>query len=115
MEIDDRSSTHNFHLRDLTFGGTHLDYKTGTGCQGTFYWTVTFETAGLQNADYEYLSDADPDHLRSLITAHPPVGNPPPPGTVDGADRGPTIGAPGASGTTAVAVSRGRVPVLATS
>lgn len=79
VEIDDRSSTHNFHLRDLTWEGTHLDYKTGTGCEGTFYWTVTFETDGLQNADYEYLSDADPDYLRGLITAHPPIGNPPPP------------------------------------
>lgn len=79
VEIDDRSLTHNFHLRDLTWGGAHLDYKTGTGCQGTFYWTVTFETAGLQNADYEYLSDAAPDELRGLVTAHPPTGNPPPP------------------------------------
>lgn len=79
VRIDDRSSTHNFHLRDLTFGGTHLDYRTGTGCQGTFYWTVTFEATFEQNVDYEYKSDADPDHLRSLVTAHPPAGNPPPP------------------------------------
>jgi hypothetical protein len=80
VEIDDRSSSYNFHLRDLTFGGTHLDYKTGIGCQGTFYWTVTFETEGLENADYEYVSDYDPQGLlRSLVTAHPPTGNPPPP------------------------------------
>ena len=79
VQIDDRSSTHNFHLRDLTFGGTHVDYRTGTGCQGTFYWTVTFEATLQQNVDYEYLSDANPGELRSLVTAHPPAGDPPPP------------------------------------
>jgi hypothetical protein len=80
VQIDDLSSTHNFHLRDLTFGGTHLDYRTGTACQGRFMWTVTFEATNLQNDDYEFFSDVDPNQqLRGVITAHPPVGNPPPP------------------------------------
>ena len=61
VQIDDRSSIHNFHLRDLTFGGTHLDYQTGVGCQGRFFWTVTFEATILQNDDYEFFSDNDPD------------------------------------------------------
>ena len=80
VEIDDRSANYNFHLRDLTYGGTHLNYKTGLGCQGRFMWTVTFEATLQQNVDYEYFSDYDPNLLlRGLITAHPPAGNPPPP------------------------------------
>lgn len=80
VEIDDRSPTLNFHLRDLTYGGTHLDYKTGTQCTGSFRWTVTFEATLQQNIDYEYFSDVDPSGLlRALVTAHPPPGNPPPP------------------------------------
>ena len=43
VEIDDRSTGLNFHLRDLTFGGTHVDYRTGKDCTGRFLWTVTFE------------------------------------------------------------------------
>jgi hypothetical protein len=80
VRIDDTSPTLNFHLRDLTFDGTHLDYRTGPACEGTFFWTVTFEATLEQNVDYEFLSDYDPDLvLRGLVTAHPPIGNPPPP------------------------------------
>jgi hypothetical protein len=80
VEIDDRSSTLNFHLRDLTYNGTHLDYWTGLDCEGRFLWTVTFEATADQNIDYEYKSDYDPEGmLRGLVTAHPPLGGPPPP------------------------------------
>lgn len=80
MQIDDRSATHNFHLRDLTWSGAHIDYRTGLGCEGRFFWTVTFEATQTQNDDYEFFSDADPSQLlRGVVTAHPPTGNPPPP------------------------------------
>jgi PASTA domain len=80
VQVDDRSPTHNFHLRDLTYNGTHLDYWTDTVCEGRFLWTVTFEATSEQNIDYEYKSDYDPDGmLRGLVTAHPPIGGPPPP------------------------------------
>ena len=35
VRIDDMSPTHNFRLRDLTFGGTHLDYRTGPTARGS--------------------------------------------------------------------------------
>jgi hypothetical protein len=81
VRIEDRSSVHNFHLRDLSFQGQHIDYRTGTECQGQFLWTVTFEATDLENYDYEFLSDANPDTLREIVTAHPPAppGPPPPP------------------------------------
>lgn len=80
VQIDDLSLTHNFRLRDLSFGGTHLDYRTGIGCEGRFYWIVTFEASLEQNDDYEFFSDNDPGQLlRGVITSHPPAGNPPPP------------------------------------
>jgi PASTA domain len=78
VQIDDQSSVHNFHLRDLSFQGQHLDYRTGIECQGRFFWTVTFEATDLQNYDYEFLSDANPDTLREIVTAHPPAPPPPP-------------------------------------
>src|SRR5438876_6456689 len=57
VEIQDQSNTHNFHLRDLTWGGTHLDMTTTPAFNGNVYWTVTFEATQEQNGDYEFLSD----------------------------------------------------------
>jgi hypothetical protein len=82
VQIDDQSSVHNFHLKDLTNApNPHLDYKTGTGCQGQFFWNVSFEATSTINTDYEFKSDADPDNLREIVTSHlyPPDGDPPPP------------------------------------
>ena len=80
VQIDDQSSVHNFHLRDLSFDPHHLDYRTGIECQGEFFWTVTFEATQEINYDYEFFSENDPTgQLREIVTAHPPVSGPPPP------------------------------------
>ena len=84
VRVDDESSTLNFHLKDLTHDPAHTDYRTGAGCQGTFYWTITFEATADENVDYRYFSDVDPNQVLSgIVTAHPPVPptQPPPPPT----------------------------------
>jgi hypothetical protein len=78
VRIDDMSLTRNFRLRTLSPGASQFDYRTGLSCEGSFFWTVTFE-AGQENYDYEYFSDSEPGELRGLITAHPPPSPPPPP------------------------------------
>jgi hypothetical protein len=79
VKIEDRSSVHNFHLRSLSPSVPHpFDYRTGIECQGQFLWTVTFEATDVENYDYEFLSDANPDLLREIVTAHPPAPPPPP-------------------------------------
>jgi hypothetical protein len=80
VQVDDRSSVHNFRLRNLSPVVPHpFDYRTGTECQGQFTWTVTFEAEADVNYDYEFFSEGDPEHLREIITAHPPTSGPPPP------------------------------------
>lgn len=79
VQVDDLSPVHNFHLRDLSWGGTRLDYRTGPVCEGHFLWTVTFEATSTVNYDYEFFSDAAPTQLRDVITAHPSPSPPPPP------------------------------------
>src|SRR5262245_40947134 len=82
VRIDDQSSVHNFHLRSISVDAPHpFDYQTGRECQGVFLWTVTFEATDLENFDYRFSSDANPDILTEIVTAHPPPppGPPPPP------------------------------------
>jgi hypothetical protein len=79
VQVDDESSTQNFHLRDLSWGGAHVDMRTGIECTGQHIWTVTFEATQEVNYDYEFLSDANPGQMREIVTAHPGIGDPPPP------------------------------------
>ena len=82
VKIEDRSSVHNFHLRSISADAPHpFDYQTGRECQGQFLWTVTFEATDIENYDYRFFSDANPDILSEIVTAHPPPppGPPPPP------------------------------------
>ena len=75
LAIDDTSSTQNFRLRDLTWGGTHVDRATSGPGQSEECWTVTLEVG-----DYEWISDFDQTgYLRGLVTAHPNPNPPPPP------------------------------------
>jgi PASTA domain len=75
LAIDDTSSTQNFRLRDLTWGGTHVDRATGGPGTSEECWTVTLEVG-----DYEWKSDFDQTgYLRGLVTAHPNPNPPPPP------------------------------------
>jgi plastocyanin len=88
VRIDDCSATHNFRLRDQSWGGTHLDMQTTAAFEGSVNWTVTFEATDEINGEYEYFSEADPLFLRDTLTAHPgdppPAPQPPPPGCPDG-------------------------------
>ena len=81
VQIDDLSSVQNFHLRDLSWGGAHVDMRTGVECQGRHLWDVTFEATQEVNYDYEFLSDPNPGQMREIVTAHPGIGDPPPPPT----------------------------------
>jgi len=75
LAIDDTSTTQNFHLRDLTWNGTHVDRSTSGPGTSEECWTVTLDVG-----DYEWKSDSDPDgFLRGLVTAHPNPNPPPPP------------------------------------
>jgi hypothetical protein len=75
LAIDDTSSTENFHLRDVTWGGTHVDRETSVEGQSEECWTVTLDVG-----DYEWFSDSDQTgYLRGLVTAHPNPNPPPPP------------------------------------
>jgi PASTA domain-containing protein len=74
VAVDDTSSIENFHLRDLSWGGSHLDMATSAAGQSEECWTVTFEVG-----DYEWKSDAHPESIRGVITVHPPIPPPAPP------------------------------------
>ena len=90
LAIDDTSSTQNFRLRDLTWGGTHLDRSTSVPDQSEECWTVTFEVG-----DYEWFSDGDQSgYLRGLVTAHPNPNPPPPPPPPPPSPAGPPPPAP---------------------
>ena len=74
LAIDDTSTVQNFHLSDLTWGGTHLDRHDRPSGTSEECWTVTFEVG-----DYQWQSDADPGQIRGVVTVHPPIPPPPPP------------------------------------
>lgn len=74
LAIDDTSTVQNFHLTDLTWGGTHLDRSTTAEEETAVCWTVTLEVG-----DYQWQSDADPGDIRGVVTVHPPIPPPPPP------------------------------------
>src|SRR5262245_3917567 len=78
LAIDDTSTTRNFRLRDLTWGGTRVDRKTVV--EGT---SEECGTLTLDVGDYEWFSDGgQTGYLRGLVTAHPnphPRLPPPPP------------------------------------
>jgi PASTA domain len=75
LAIDDTSSTQNFRLRDLTWGGTHVNKATSVPDQSEECWMVTLDVG-----DYEWISDGDQNgFLRGLVTAHPNPNPPPPP------------------------------------
>jgi hypothetical protein len=74
LAVDDTSTTQNFHLSDLTWGGSHLDRQTTAEGVSEECWTVTFEVG-----DYQWQSDADPGEIRGVVTVHPPLPPPPPP------------------------------------
>lgn len=75
LAIDDTSSTQNFRLRDLTWGGTRVNRATSLPDQSEECWTVTLDVG-----DYEWISDGDQTgYLRGLVTAHPNPNPPPPP------------------------------------
>ena len=81
IAVDDTSSTENFHLSDLTWGGNHLNMQTTAEGQSEECWTVTFEVG-----DYQWQSDAHPGVIRGVVTVHPPIPPPPappPPGQPD--------------------------------
>ena len=79
VRINDLSSTHNFHMRDLSCPLGALNMETTAGFEGSVDWTVTFEANEQINCDYEYFSDADQLLLRDTLTAHPGVPQQPPP------------------------------------
>jgi hypothetical protein len=79
LAIDDTSTVQNFHLKDLTWGGSHLDKMTSPEAMTEECWTVTFEVGDFGSADYEWQSDADPEDIRGVVTVHPPFPPPPPP------------------------------------
>jgi hypothetical protein len=75
LAIDDTSATQNFHLSDLTWGGTHLDISTTPEEVTEECWTVTFEVG-----DYQWQSDTDTSgNIRGVVTAHEPIPPPPQP------------------------------------
>ena len=74
LAIDDTSTTQNFHLSDLTWGGSHLDKTTSPSGTSEECWTVTFEVG-----DYQWQSDADPGEIRGVVSVHPAIPPPPPP------------------------------------
>jgi PASTA domain len=80
VEIHDLSTAHNFHIKDLSWNGTHYDRRTGDPpFTGVECWLVPLEIRpGVQSADYEWLSDQDPDFRRGVFTNHPTTEPPPP-------------------------------------
>jgi hypothetical protein len=80
VEVHDESTAHNFRFTDLTWGGTHVNLSTGLATTGTECWLVPLElVSGVEVADYEWVSDAEPDLRRGIATNHPLLAPPPPP------------------------------------
>jgi PASTA domain-containing protein len=81
VEIHDLSTTQNFRITDLSWGGTHYDRSTGDpSFTGTDCWLVPLEVrSGVESGDYRWRSDQDPDFRVGLFINHPVVGPPPPP------------------------------------
>jgi hypothetical protein len=81
VEIHDLSTSQNFRITDLSWGGTHFDRSTGDPINmGTECWVVPLEVrSGVESGDYRWRSDQDPDIRVGLFVNHPVVGPPPPP------------------------------------
>jgi hypothetical protein len=69
MQVDDKSSIHNFHLT-----GPGVDQATDVEQIGTAVWTVTF-VAGT----YDYVCDAHPTTMKGSFTVGASSAPPPPP------------------------------------
>jgi hypothetical protein len=84
VEVHDETPLFNFRFRDLSWNGTHYDRVTGLGgdpaFMGTECWLVPLELrSGIETADYEWVSDQDPNYRRGITTNHPLLAPPPPP------------------------------------
>jgi hypothetical protein len=77
VEIHDLSTQHNFRIRDLSWDGTHYNESTGDPTfTGIECWNVPLEIrSGVESADYEWLSDQDPNFRRGVFTNHPAIGH----------------------------------------
>jgi hypothetical protein len=69
IQVDDKSSIHNFHLT-----GPGVDQTTDVEQIGTAVWTVTF-AAGT----YDYVCDAHPTTMKGSFTVGAASAPPPPP------------------------------------
>ena len=81
VEVHDLSTEQNFRIRDLSWGGTHVNLVTGVDGDPTFTgvvcWLVPLEVrSGVESGDYEWQSDQDPNYRRGVFVNHP-VGGPP--------------------------------------